>query len=282
MAGRTFAALIVICSLFAQGADAFNDRLPDGGIVEQDGIRAFYAGPTDRYPHGILGDSIEASSLVVQMNDTTLRYDLPTDSVFEDLTPRLVDADGDGKLDVLTIRSYLSYGATIALFRISDDGLHLAAEATPIGIPNRWLNPAGVSDYDGDGKPEIAVVQTPHIGGILILYSWDGKNPQIAEERRIPGFSTHAIGSRSLGLAVSEDWDGDGITDLILPRQNRTELVALSMAENSFQEIDDYNMRREIVGDLHIVGDFLIVPLRGGMNRTVTRPYSPQEKKTKK
>jgi hypothetical protein len=35
--------------------------------------------------------------------------------------------------------------------------------------PPRRLNPVGFGDFDGDGAMEVAYVQTPHIGGILIV-----------------------------------------------------------------------------------------------------------------
>jgi hypothetical protein len=95
---------------------------------------------------------------------------------------------------------------------------------------------AAVADFDGDGAPEIAVVRTPHIGGILIHYAWDGTSRRITEERRIEGYSTHASGSVALGLATPFDIDGDGRVELILPRQDRHLLAILGMADGAFEE----------------------------------------------
>jgi hypothetical protein len=268
---------IVALIFLLTGTAAAQETLPDGGVADGMGLRAWYTAPTDRYSHGILGDAIEAASLIVERDGATLRYDLPEDSVFEDLTPRIVDADGDGEPEILTIRSYLDRGATIALFGIRDGAITLLAEAAPIGTANRWLNPAGVADFDGDGDPEIAVIRTPHIGGILILYTWDHASGRLVEESRKNGYSTHAIGSRALGLSLVIDWDGDGITDLLVPRQDRKELVALSMAGGQFQEIGVFKLRREITGDLELLGNFVKIPLKGGLSRTLARPY-PKKK----
>ena len=271
--GIAFAVSVFATPSFAQ------ERLPDGGTAEGMGIVAWYEDPTTRYAHGILGDPIEAATLAIQSADGTVhRHTLPGNDVFEDLTPRIVDIDQDGSPEVLTIKSYWEAGATIALYGVGADGISELGEAPPIGRSNRWLNPAGVEDYDGDGVNEIAVIRTPHIGGILILYHWDQSGRQIVEETRQSGYSTHAIGSRDLDLAFSYDWNGDGVIDLLLPDQSRTVLVAVSMAGGVFEEIDRYNMRKSIAGGMEIMGNFLRIPLVEGGARTLTRPYSDEEK----
>lgn len=261
--------LLPLSSLAVTGEEG---RLPDGGIVQAGTLRAWYASQTDRYPHGVLGDVIEAGSLIVEQDGVAYRHDLPLDAVFEDITPRLVDADGDGGFELLTIKSTLTKGAALALSGIRDDVLALLAETPTIGTPNRWLNPAGVADYDGDGKPEIAAILTPHIGGVLVLYRWDGQSDEIIELRRKSGYSTYAIGSRDLGLALSVDWDGDGVMDLLMPRQNRTDLVAVHMVNDSFTEGKTYRMQHEIWGNLELLDSLVIIPLRDGTDRAISRP----------
>ena len=200
---------------------------------------AWFEGPTRRYGHGVLGDAIEAEILQVAFADRRiLAHRLPDDAVFEDLEPRIVDADGDGDLEVLAIRTELSRGAAIALYdaHAGDRDLREVARSAPIGRSNRWLNPAGVADFDGDGAPEIAVIQTPHIGGVLIHYAWDGRSQKLVEERRVAGYSTHAIGSRALGLAAIFDLDGDGRPELILPRQDRRIVAVVGVTDEGFVE----------------------------------------------
>jgi hypothetical protein len=36
-------------------------------------------------------------------------------------------------------------------------------ETPPISMVHRWLNPAGVADYYGDGRLELALVVTPNL-----------------------------------------------------------------------------------------------------------------------
>ncbi len=58
---------------------------------------ARYDGPTQRYPHGVLGDDIEYDTLVVRLSDgREMSARWGDDMVFEDLAPRVVDVDGDG------------------------------------------------------------------------------------------------------------------------------------------------------------------------------------------
>ena len=66
--------------------------LPDARVaVGVDKVaRAWLADPTSRYRHGVLGDAIEAGSLIIEHRDGRrgiLR--LGTDAVFEDIEPRI-------------------------------------------------------------------------------------------------------------------------------------------------------------------------------------------------
>lgn len=200
--------------------------LPDGGIATHQAgdIRsAWYESPTGRYQHAILGDAVEAGTLAVKTADgTTHRLDLPQSEVFEDLTPRLADLDGDGTVEVVTLRSSLSDGGSVTIYGLSGAGLVEKASTGFIGRTNRWLNVAAIADLASKGRKQIAYVQTPHIGGTLFVYDyWNGKLSQLAS---LPGFSNHAIGSRELDLAAAGDWLGNGKTSLMIPSDGRTQL----------------------------------------------------------
>ncbi len=78
---------------------------------------AWLSEATDRYDHGVLGDEIEASAVAVRLRDgRVLRYELPRDSVYEDLTPRLYDMDGDGDDEIILVRSDIYGGAAVSMF----------------------------------------------------------------------------------------------------------------------------------------------------------------------
>ena len=215
-------------SIYAQamaetGAKA-PDGLPDGLVAYAEGdIRAaWYVGPTRRYAHGILGDAIEAAALRVGIEgDVQLTYDLPADMVFEDRTPRIVDLDGDGRNEVIAIRSSMRDGGGVAIYGVRDGRLVEIAVNDFIGLSNRWLNIAALADVTGDGRKEVAYVRTPHIGGMLRLFRYDGDLTFVSE---IDGFSNHAIGAHEQRLSAVADIDGDGDMEIAVPSDSRRTL----------------------------------------------------------
>lgn len=197
------------------------DGLPDGlvGAADGDISAAWYVGPTRRYAHGILGDAIEASALRVEIADgVQLTYDLPANMVFEDRTPRITDLDGDGRNEVITIRSSVNEGGGVAVYALQEGRLVEVAMNDFIGLRNRWLNIAAIADITGDGRKDIAYVRTPHIGGMLRLFRYDEGLVLVSE---IDGFSNHAIGSREQRLSAVADIDGDGDMEIAVPSDNR-------------------------------------------------------------
>ncbi len=119
--------------------------------------------------------------------------------VFEDLAPRLVRLTADAQTELLVIVSARGSGSRLALVGLRGARLEIVAQSAPIGIPNRWLNPVGVADLDGDGVAEIAAVTTPHIGGVLRVYRRSGD--RLVEVDSLAGFSNHVYGSEELGLS---------------------------------------------------------------------------------
>lgn len=215
------------------------DGLPDGLIAKSnsgsDILSAWYGEPTKRYAHGILGDAVEAGRLLVETSDgATKSLRLPKNSVFEDRYPRLVDLDGDGTIEVITIKSSVKLGASVTIYGLEAEKLVEKATTGYHGLANRWLNIAGIADYRGSGLKDIAFVRTPHIGGTLFFYSY--QNGTLTQVGDIYGFSNHFIGSREMRLSATADFDGDGKLDLAVPSNNRDELRFISFAGNAPKE----------------------------------------------
>ena len=82
---------------------------------------AWLADATTRYRHFVLGAPYEAASIVAKLQDgRTVKLTLPEDSVFEDRQPRLADLDGDGRDEIVLVRSYLGRGAALAIVALVD------------------------------------------------------------------------------------------------------------------------------------------------------------------
>lgn len=198
--------------------------LPDGRIASAatgDIRQAWYARPTSRYAHGVLGDAIEAGSLVaLTVSGRVLEAVLPADQVFEDITPRIADLDGDGRNEVIAIRSSKSGGAAVVIFGLAGNALVLRGAGSENGRANRWLNIAGLVPR-GDGGLTLYGVRTPHIGGRL--FSLDFRDGTLSERNDIAtDVSNHIIGSRELGLSAVGEFGGQ--VELVLPSQGRRRL----------------------------------------------------------
>ncbi len=162
-------------------------------------VEARYDGPTDRYPHGVLGDAIEHDTLSVTLLDgrrLALRW--PDTVVFEDTAPRLADLDGDGAAEVIAVESHEDRGARLAVYAL-EGGALTRATATPfIGMRFRWLAVAAIADLDDDGRVEIAYVDRPHLARVLRIWRYDPAGPRLTELAAAEGHTNHRIGDREI------------------------------------------------------------------------------------
>lgn len=212
--------------------------VPHGTVARGSGDIAFawLADATARYAHGILGDRLEAATLRLRMagDGRILQRVLPDHQVFEDLSPRLADMDGDGVDEVIVVRSDRDLGAALVVYGLREGAVTELAATAPPGLPNRWLNPIGAADFDGDGIMEVAAVETPHGNGVLRVWEWaDGA---LVLQGDMPGVSNHAIGTPVLDLHAVRDMTGDGRPDILVPDQARTTLRVLTVGPTRIHE----------------------------------------------
>ena len=195
----------------------FDDAVPGARAIHAaDGAVLALTGPTRRYPHGVLGDDLEASAVSVRASDGTVnRVEVRVASVIEGLSPILADLGNDGSEEIIVTVSDVAGGAkelvvvrtphiggSVESYRLSGDRLERVASepgysSHRLGSPN--LDMALLADADGDGHLDI-VVPTQDLRTLGVL------------TRRGDGFAL--IGSLPLdgtlvtNLAATADDDG--------------------------------------------------------------------------
>ena len=173
-----------------------------------------YAQPVDRYDHRILGGLPDHGTLRIRLvpcagcTAETRLFRLPETHVFEDVRPRLADVTGDGLPEVVVVETDIRRGASLAVY--GPEGRIAATE--PIGQTHRWLAPAGIGDFDGDGRVEIAYVDRPHLRRELVFVRLEGG--ALVERARRVGFSNHNIGDEVILSGTRDCGQGD---ELVLP-----------------------------------------------------------------
>jgi hypothetical protein len=203
------------------------NALPDARVLVDENERILLlTDPTGRYGHGVLGDDLEAAGIALIETRPTpqiiLHIDIPAPAVVEGLSPIWADLTGDGQREILVTLSDEQQGARIAAF---DETGRQIATGPAIGQGYRWRHQIAVAPFGPLGEIEIVDVLTPHIGGTVEFYTLVDDALDIAA--RMPGYTSHRIGSRNLDMAVAGDFDGDGQTELLLPNQALTELGAV-------------------------------------------------------
>ncbi len=88
--------------------------------------------------------------------------------VLEGIAPIWADLDGDGVREILATLSDAIEGARVVVY--AEDG-SVIAEGPAVGQGNRWRHQIAVAPFGPQGELELAVVLTPHIGGVVEFYA---------------------------------------------------------------------------------------------------------------
>lgn len=201
-------------------------------------VWARFGQPTDRYDHRVFGAaplwagmemSIDTCPDCASLRLTEVLITLPADRVFEDLEPRIADLDGDGRSEVVVVETDIARGATLAIY----DASGKRAATTPVGQTHRWLAPAGIGDFDGDGRVEIAYVDRPHLARELVMLRYAAG--VLTEIARAPGYSNHRFGEGSILGGVRSCAGQD---ELVLATADWTRIVAVTLVAGEIHRRD--------------------------------------------
>ena len=202
-------------------------------------VFALYTEPTERYAHGILGDQVEGGQLVVVKDGVFYELTLADNYVFEDIRPRFYDVDQDGELEFVALRTEITRGAGIVIYKLVDGQIVVYTELEEIGRSNRWLNIVAIQDLDMDGQVEISWIETPHIGGVLKVA--DVEKDELIVLDQVSGYSNHAIGERNLCLSVVTRQNDQ--TMIFVPNQSRSKIGGFSFSNDKLELVSELDIR---------------------------------------
>ncbi len=206
-------------------------------VAAQDIASATLSLPTDRYDHAVLGDALEWGGLDLTLTDgQRLRVTLPDTRVFEDITARLADLDTDGKAEVVVVETDILRGASLAVY----DARGKRAATAFIGQTHRWLAPAGIGDFDGDGRMEIAFVDRPHLARELVFVRLKGSD--LIEVARLPGLTNHQIGDDTIAGGTRSC---NGTDTLILASADWSRIMQVRLGPTGATATDIGPLRRK-------------------------------------
>ena len=194
------------------------------GAAQAEITSAEYKDQTSIYGHGVVPGGEYARLSFTLSNGTTLSTDA-VGGVYEDTAPRLVDLDGDGSPEVITVFAHANAGAAIRVWDESEDGstVELMAEGDPIGRRFRWLAVIGAADLDGDGTIEIAYVDRPHLAKTLRIVRIDGDS--LTEVASFAGVTNHRIGEPDIAGGIRDCGAGP---ERLVASSSWTELLAVT------------------------------------------------------
>lgn len=202
---------------------------------------ATYEMPTQKYGHGVVPGG-EYAALSFRLSGGREIGASTFNTVYEDTAPRLVDLDGDGTPEVITVVSYFDQGAALRIFDEvkSDDHplgttIAVVAETPPIGTRFRWLAVVGAADLNADGVMEIAYVDRPHLAKTLRI--WQYRGAQLTEVATLGNVTNHRIGEPDIAGGIRDCGQGP---EMILASANWRELLAVTW--------DGAGFGREVLG----------------------------------
>jgi hypothetical protein len=119
--------------------------------------------------------------------------------------------------EVLVVETDIARGASLAVYDMN--GRVTATDF--IGQTHRWLAPLGIGDLDGDGLPEVAYVDRPHLARELVVVQYRGGT--LTERARATGLTNHRIGDSTIAGGYRSC---DGQAAMILANADWSQIIA--------------------------------------------------------
>ena len=215
------------CSLDPNTPTCAPAPLRDAQGILLPGLHILFEQPTDRYDHAVLGDALEWGALTYLHQGSAehgpflmTTVALPNTRVFEDLAPRVAELADNSSPEIIVVETDIALGASLAIYVLGEENLVKLAATPFIGQPHRWLAPAGIADFDGDGRVEIAYVDRPHLLADLVFVRLEGD--RLVETLRLPGLSNHRIGDDFISGGVRDCGQG---AELVLASKDWTRVM---------------------------------------------------------
>lgn len=181
-----------------------------------------------------------------------LNYTLPDGQTFAEQRPALIDLRGDQLQEVLTVRRDADGSARMVVFFPNAGKLAPVAETPP--APNKGTyDPIGLGDFEGNGQDQIAVVSNPEGEGYLETYAFEAG--KLVRKWRLYGFTSRLPGTGREGVGVLADLNGDGVTDILLPRNDRLGLAVMTMAKGYSRPLWRTEFTVPLASELTVVPD---------------------------
>lgn len=222
----------------AGGCSAKAVKDADGVLLP--GLHVYYSQPTRRYDHGILGDAIEWGALTYVRQGSAAHgpyiYEeitLPKSRVFEDIAPRLVDLNGDGRAEIIVVETHLNKGAQLAVYGVIKGVLKKITATPHIGRTHRWLAPIGAADLDGDGQVEIAYIDRPHLARLLKIWRFENGKLTLVTERG--GLTNHQIGQDYISGGIRDCGTGP---QMITTNADWSKIIASKLVDGQIHSVE--------------------------------------------
>jgi len=147
----------------------------------------------------------------------------------------------------------------------SSRGRRRRSSAGPTAGSTLRLNPAGIADFHPRPGLEIALVERPHLAGVLELWSYEPAAGALVRLASAAGFSNHAIGRRALGLSAVVPHPQTGRhAALLLPRFGRRALALVAFSGESVRVLEEIALDAPVSRDFRRNGAMVAVEDDGG------------------